>query len=62
MKKLYFILFFFVSFLSVKNVNAQANVTATGISIQGIASDENNSTVSNVNIKSHKTFVLPGGV
>jgi len=48
MKKFYFILFFFVSFLSVKNVNAQANVTATGISIQGIARDENNSAVANV--------------
>ena len=50
MKKFYFILFFFVSILSVKNLNAQANVTATGISIQGIVSDENNSTVANVDI------------
>jgi hypothetical protein len=42
------ILFFLASFFAAKNVNAQANVTATGISIQGIARDENNSAISNI--------------
>jgi hypothetical protein len=48
MKKTYLILCFLAAFFSVKNVNAQANVQATGISIQGIARDENNSAVANV--------------
>jgi microcystin-dependent protein len=48
MKKSILILFFLASFFAAKNVNAQANVTATGISIQGIARDENNSALSNI--------------
>ena len=48
MKKSYLILFFLAAFFSVKNVNAQASVTSTGISIQGIARDENNSALTNI--------------
>ena len=48
MKKSYLILFFLATFFSVKNVHAQANVTSTGISIQGIARDENNSALTNI--------------
>jgi len=48
MKKSYLILFFLAAFFSVKNVNAQASVTSTGISIQGIARDENNSALANI--------------
>ncbi len=48
MKKSYLILFLLASFFSVSNAFAQANVQATGISIQGIARDENNSAVANV--------------
>jgi microcystin-dependent protein len=48
MKKFHFILFIMATFFSVKNVNAQANVQATGISIQGIARDENNSAIANI--------------
>jgi microcystin-dependent protein len=48
MKKSFLILFFLVAFFSVNNVNAQASVTATGISIQGIARDENNSALANI--------------
>jgi microcystin-dependent protein len=48
MKKSYLILFFLATFFSVSNAFAQANVQATGISIQGIARDENNSAVANV--------------
>ena len=48
MKKSFLILFFFAAFFSVKNVNAQASVTSTGISIQGIARDENNSALTNI--------------
>jgi microcystin-dependent protein len=48
MKKFHFILFFVASFFLVENANAQANVQATGISIQGIARDENNSAIANI--------------
>jgi len=48
MKKSYLILFFLATFFSVKNVHAQASVTSTGISIQGIARDENNSALTNI--------------
>jgi hypothetical protein len=48
MKNSFLILFFLAAFFSVNNVNAQANVTATGISIQGIARDESNSALSNI--------------
>jgi microcystin-dependent protein len=48
MKKSYLILFFLATFFSVSNAFAQANVQATGISIQGIARDENNSALANI--------------
>jgi microcystin-dependent protein len=48
MKKIYFILFFVATFIAEKNIHAQANVQATGISIQGIARDENNSAIANI--------------
>jgi microcystin-dependent protein len=48
MKKSYLILFFLATFFSVKNVHAQASVTSSGISIQGIARDENNSALTNI--------------
>ena len=48
MKKSYLILFFLATFFSVKNVHAQASVTSTGISIKGIARDENNSALTNI--------------
>jgi hypothetical protein len=63
MKKTYLILCFLAAFFSVKNVNAQANVQATGISIQGIARDENNSAVANVDALglAFKIYYLDGG-
>jgi microcystin-dependent protein len=48
MKKSNLILFLFASFFYVSNVSAQANVQSTGISIQGIARDENNSALANI--------------
>ena len=48
MKKSYLILLFLASLFSFQKVQAQANVQATGISIQGIARDENNSAISNI--------------
>ena len=48
MKKSFLILFFLATFFAVKNVNAQANVQSTGISIQGIARDDNNSALANI--------------
>jgi microcystin-dependent protein len=48
MKKSTLILFFLASFLGLQKVQAQANVQATGISIQGIARDENNSAIANI--------------
>jgi microcystin-dependent protein len=48
MKKSYLILFFLATFFSVSNAFAQANVQATGISIQGIARDEFNSALTNI--------------
>ena len=48
MKKSYLILFFLATFFSVSNAFAQANVQATGISIQGIARDEFNSAIANI--------------
>lgn len=47
MKKSNLILFLLASFLYVSNAFAQANVLSTGISIQGIARDENNSALAN---------------
>ena len=48
MKKSYLILLFLVSFFSFQKVSAQANVTSSGISIQGIARDENNAAQANI--------------
>lgn len=48
MKKSYLILFLLASFFSVNTAFAQANVQSTGISIQGIARDENNSALSSM--------------
>jgi microcystin-dependent protein len=48
MKKSFLFLFFLVSLLPLSNLFAQANVQSTGISIQGIARDENNSALSNI--------------
>ena len=48
MKKSYLILLFLASFLSFQKANAQANVTSAGISIQGIARDENNAAQANI--------------
>lgn len=48
MKKSNLILFLLASFLYVSNAFAQANVQSTGISIQGIARDENNSALSSM--------------
>lgn len=48
MKKSNLILFLLASFLYVSNAFAQANVLSTGISIQGIARDENNSALTNL--------------
>lgn len=48
MKKSYLILFFLASVFSASNTFAQANVQATGISIQGIARDEFNSAIANI--------------
>lgn len=47
MKKMYAILFIFVGLLLTTTVNAQTNVTSSGISIQGIARDENNGALAN---------------
>ena len=48
MKKSYLILFLLASFFSVNTLFAQANVLSSGISIQGIARDENNSALANM--------------
>ncbi len=48
MKKSNLILFLLASFLYVSNAFAQANVLSSGISIQGIARDENNSALANM--------------
>jgi microcystin-dependent protein len=48
MKKSTLILFFLASFLGLQKAYSQANVQATGISIQGIARDENNSAIANI--------------
>jgi hypothetical protein len=62
MKKSYLILFFLATFFSVSNAFAQANVQATGISIQGIARDENNSAIANIDALSlqFKIYYLSG--
>lgn len=48
MKKSHLILFLLASFFYVSHAFAQANVLSTGISIQGIARDENNSALANI--------------
>jgi microcystin-dependent protein len=48
MKKSHLILLFLVTFLSFQKAHAQANVTSSGISIQGIARDENNAAQANI--------------
>lgn len=48
MKKFYAILSVFVGLLISTTVNAQSNVTSSGISIQGIARDENNGALANI--------------
>lgn len=62
MKKFYLILFLVATFVTEKNANAQANVQATGISIQGIARDENNSAIANIDQLglSFKIYYLDG--
>lgn len=48
MKKIYFVLLVALGLLSTLNVNAQTNVTTSGMSIQGIARDETNAAVANI--------------
>jgi microcystin-dependent protein len=48
MKKFSLCLFFLASLFPLSNLFAQANVQSTGISIQGIARDENNSALANI--------------
>lgn len=48
MKKLYFTLLFVLALTSSVMVNAQTNVTSSGMSIQGIARDENNAAIANM--------------
>lgn len=48
MKKSYLFLILLASFFSVNTAFAQANVLSTGISIQGIARDNNNSALANI--------------
>jgi microcystin-dependent protein len=48
MKKSHLILLFLVTFLSFQKAHAQANVTSSGISIQGIARDELNAALTNI--------------
>lgn len=46
MKKIYLVLVFALGFLS--TVNAQTNITSSGMSIQGIARDETNAAIANI--------------
>lgn len=48
MKKIYVILYAFVGLLMTTTILAQSNVTASGISIQGIARDETNAALANI--------------
>jgi len=48
MKKIYLTLFAFIAFILTTNVNAQTNVTSSGMSIQGIARDETNAAIANI--------------
>lgn len=48
MKKIYLILYIFIGLISTRNANAQTNVTSSGMSIQGIARDETNAAIANI--------------
>lgn len=48
MKKIYFILYVLIGLLSTVNSNAQTSVTSSGMSIQGIARDETNAALANI--------------
>ena len=48
MKKIYFVLVLTLGFLSTVNVIAQTSVTSSGISVQGIARDNNNEASANI--------------
>ncbi|WP_158614721.1 tail fiber protein [Flavobacterium sp. RSP49] len=48
MKKIYLILTVFIVLLITVNANAQTNVTSSGMSIQGIARDETNAAIANI--------------
>jgi Phage Tail Collar Domain len=48
MKKIYFNLLIVLALFTSLNVNAQTNVTSSGMSIQGIARDANNAAIANV--------------
>lgn len=48
MKKLYFSFLIAFMLFTASNVNAQTNVTSSGLSIQGIARDETNAAIANV--------------
>jgi microcystin-dependent protein len=62
MKKSYLILFLLATVFSASDAFAQANVQSTGISIQGIARDENNSALANIDALSlqFKIYYLNG--
>ncbi|PQB06772.1 hypothetical protein BST83_06085 [Polaribacter filamentus] len=48
MKNIYLILFAFTAIFSTTNVNSQTNVISSGMSIQGIARDETNAAIANI--------------
>jgi microcystin-dependent protein len=48
MKKLHTYILLFLALILTANVNAQTNVTSSGMSIQGIARDENNAAIANI--------------
>jgi microcystin-dependent protein len=48
MKKIYLTLYVFFGLLITVNANAQTNVTSSGMSIQGIARDDNNAAIANI--------------
>jgi len=48
MKKIYLTLFAFIAIVLTTTVNAQTNVTSSGMSIQGIARDETNAAIANI--------------
>ena len=50
MKKIYLVLILALGFLSIVNVTAQTNVTSSGMSIQGIARDEINVALANIDV------------